>query len=62
VSPPAVTAYPSHPGTTVRPGRIWYVVAVYDFLRAHNLSIAQAQKVSPYLPVYAEFTAWEGGY
>lgn len=35
---------------------------VYDFLRAHNLSIAQAQKVSPYLPVYAEFTAWEGGY
>lgn len=35
---------------------------VLDFLRYHNLSIAQAEHVSPYLPVFAEFTPWEGGY
>lgn len=35
---------------------------VFDFLRIHNLSIAQAEKVSPHLPVYAEFSAWEGGH
>ncbi len=34
---------------------------VLDFLRYHNLSIAQAEQVSPYLPVYAEFSPWEGG-
>lgn len=33
---------------------------VYDFLRVYNLSIAQAQAVSSYLPVYAEFTPLEG--
>lgn len=35
---------------------------VLDFLRYHNLSIAQAEQVSPYLPVYSEFTLWEGGH
>lgn len=35
---------------------------VLDFLRYHNLSIAQAEQVSPYLPVYAEFSPWEGGH
>lgn len=35
---------------------------VLDFLRYHNLSIAQAEQVSPYLPVYAEFSPMEGGY
>ncbi|TWU16545.1 deoxyribonuclease I [Allorhodopirellula heiligendammensis] len=33
---------------------------VYDFLRVYNLSVAQAQAVSSYLPVYAEFTPREG--
>ncbi len=33
---------------------------VYDFLRVYNLSVAQAQAVSSYLPVYAEFTPLEG--
>ncbi|WP_146390218.1 exonuclease/endonuclease/phosphatase family protein [Allorhodopirellula solitaria] len=33
---------------------------VYDFLRIYNLSVAQAQTVSSYLPVYAEFTPLEG--
>lgn len=35
---------------------------VIDFLRIHNLSIARAEKVTPHLPVYAEFSPWEGGY
>jgi hypothetical protein len=35
---------------------------VIDFLRAFNLSIAQAERISPSLPVYAEFCPWEGGY
>lgn len=35
---------------------------VLDFLRYHNLSIAQAEQISPYLPVYAEFSPMEGGY
>ncbi len=33
---------------------------VYDFLRVYNLSVAQSQAVSSYLPVYAEFTPLEG--
>ncbi|WP_404309121.1 exonuclease/endonuclease/phosphatase family protein [Neorhodopirellula lusitana] len=33
---------------------------VYDFLRVYNLSAAQAQAVSSYLPVYAEFSPLEG--
>lgn len=35
---------------------------VIDFLRIHNLSISQAEKISPHLPVYAEFCPWEGGH
>lgn len=35
---------------------------VIDFLRIHNLSVAEAERVSPHLPVYAEFCPWEGGY
>lgn len=35
---------------------------VVDFLRIHNLSISEAEKVSPHLPVYAEFCPWEGGH
>ena len=34
---------------------------VLDFLRAYNLSFEEAQSVSSQLPVYAEFTATEGG-
>ena len=34
---------------------------VVDFLRRENLSLAEAEKVSPYLPVYAEFSTREGG-
>lgn len=33
---------------------------VYDFLRVYNLSVAEAQAVSSYLPVYAEFSPIEG--
>lgn len=33
---------------------------VYDFLRVYNLSVAQAQAVSSYLPVFAEFSPLEG--
>jgi len=32
----------------------------YDFLRVYNLSLDQAQTVSSYLPVFAEFSAREG--
>lgn len=35
---------------------------VVDFLRIHNLSISQAEKVTPHLPIYAEFSPWEGGH
>lgn len=35
---------------------------VVDFLRLHNLSISKAEKVTPHLPVYAEFCPWEGGH
>ena len=35
---------------------------VVDFLRIHNLSISQAEKVTPHLPVYSEFCPWEGGH
>ncbi len=35
--------------------------AVLDFLRRENLSISDAEKVSMYLPVYAEFSPREGG-
>jgi deoxyribonuclease-1-like protein len=34
---------------------------VFDFLRNYNLSIEQAQQVSDHLPIWAEFTAYEGG-
>lgn len=33
---------------------------VTDFLRLHNLSIEHAKRVSPHLPVFAEFSPWEG--
>lgn len=33
---------------------------VYDFLRVYNLSLSEAQTVSSYLPVYAEFSTLEG--
>lgn len=34
---------------------------VLDFLRRENLSLAEAEQISPYLPVYAEFSTREGG-
>jgi hypothetical protein len=34
---------------------------VVDFLRRENLSLSEAEQVSPYLPVYAEFSIHEGG-
>jgi len=34
---------------------------VVDFLRRENLSLSEAEQVSPYLPVYAEFSIREGG-
>jgi len=33
-----------------------------NFLRAYNLTIGEAESVSPYLPVYAEFSVFEGGH
>ncbi len=35
---------------------------VIDFLRLNNLRIAQAERISPHLPVHAEFSPWEGGF
>ncbi len=34
---------------------------VIDFLRLHNLSLSDAEQLSPYLPVHAEFSRLEGG-
>ena len=34
---------------------------VFDFLRQMNLTLQQAQRVSNHLPVWAEFSVWEGG-
>jgi len=34
---------------------------VFQFLRAYNLSMDQATQVSEYLPVWAEFSIYEGG-
>lgn len=34
---------------------------VFDFLRQMNLTLEQAQSISHHLPVWAEFSAWEGG-
>lgn len=34
---------------------------VFDFLREYNLSQAQAKQVSDHLPVWAEFSIYEGG-
>ena len=34
---------------------------VFDYLRQHNLNLAEAETVTSHLPVYAEFTASEGG-
>jgi endonuclease/exonuclease/phosphatase family metal-dependent hydrolase len=34
---------------------------VYDFLRRYNLSLEQALEVSDHLPVWAEFSVYEGG-
>ncbi len=34
---------------------------VLDFLRQENLSLSEAETISPYLPVYAEFSPQEGG-
>ncbi len=33
-----------------------------NFLRAYNLTVGEAEAVSPHVPVYAEFTAVEGGH
>ncbi len=33
---------------------------VFDFLRAYNLSLKLAERISENLPVYAEFSPWEG--
>lgn len=35
---------------------------VFDFLRHYNLSLEQALAVSDHLPVWAEFSVYEGGY
>ena len=32
-----------------------------DFLRLYNMSLAEAEAISSHLPVFGEFTAWEGG-
>ncbi|MEM8912693.1 MAG: deoxyribonuclease I [Planctomycetota bacterium] len=37
------------------------VGGVMDFLRVYNLTISEAQAVSSYLPVFAEFSPLEGG-
>ena len=34
---------------------------VDDFLREHNLSMEEALEVSDHLPVWAEFSVYEGG-
>jgi hypothetical protein len=34
---------------------------VFDYLRGYDLSLAEAETVTSHLPVYAEFTATEGG-
>lgn len=34
---------------------------VFDFLRDYNLSLEQAQRISDHLPVWAEFSVYEGG-
>ena len=34
---------------------------VFDFLREYNLTLAQALEVSDRLPVWAEFSIYEGG-
>jgi hypothetical protein len=34
---------------------------VYDFLRQYNMSMEQALEVSDHMPVWAEFSAYEGG-
>jgi endonuclease/exonuclease/phosphatase family metal-dependent hydrolase len=34
---------------------------VYDFLRTYNLSMEEALEVSDHMPVWAEFSAYEGG-
>ncbi len=34
---------------------------VYDFLRAYNLSQAEAEEISDHIPVWAEFSIYEGG-
>lgn len=34
---------------------------VFNYLRHYNLAVAEAEAVTSHLPVYSEFTAWEGG-
>jgi len=34
---------------------------VFDFLRDYNLTLEQAKSVSDHLPVWAEFSVYEGG-
>jgi len=34
---------------------------IFDFLRQYNLSIEEALEVSDHMPVWAEFSAYEGG-
>ncbi len=35
---------------------------VYDFMRQYNLTLDQALQVSDHLPVWAEFSIYEGGH
>ena len=34
---------------------------VFDFMREYNLTIDEALKVSDHLPIWAEFSIYEGG-
>ena len=34
---------------------------IFDFLRIYKLTLTEAEAVTSHLPVYAEFTATEGG-
>src|SRR5204863_2746337 len=35
---------------------------VFDFLRQYNLTLEQAKRVSDHMPVWAEFSVFEGGH
>ncbi|MFK8110549.1 MAG: deoxyribonuclease I [Rubripirellula sp.] len=34
---------------------------VFNYMRHFNLTVAEAEAVTSHLPIYSEFTAWEGG-